>query len=808
MWVFRVPEQGRYSCNLQNIVRAGHQGTYHFTISGIPKNNNNQSFNLHSSSTTPHSGAINFSNPTSNNDSNYTGDRESDVLTIGDRKFKMIVIEDEAISGGPTWSNSAGCVNTKTGVTAANVTLHKKGDVWVFTVPEQGEYDCALSNFGTLTGSGSRVFTHDGSVLGELSNTADSLTFSVGNSVDNNVYDGTRTSNILTAGSYKFQVVMVDDELPLTGDVAMRATGQTDTRRGIICNGASGNKSTGLWMRKVGGVFEIVAEKTETSYDCYLDNVTTAENEGKYYFDNVDNLPKSDSHQSFEVLAPVKGISSARLKLSPNSASRSHTGDRRSSVLTIGTRKFQLLLRDSAQSRRFKFVPECTSASTHPAANVGREWWADDSIWHFFVPEEGKYSCTLENIIDEGIPSNNWNYTFNNLPGNGTNTLRITGTKNGLHTAIVTFRDNDDTVLNDTQNRRQSDFITITSRGITRKLRAILVDNEKKVTMPTCSPTSGAGASDATLEEDSNGVYVITVDEEGTYDCVLKDVAPETLKGRYYFPNLQGIPANSAHQFFDITNGDRTGKPSAVGDARLGFALAKTNDDDDPGTRESDVLTIGGRKFKLVVNSNELRGASAFSIKGPDRVWENAGEVEYTVELPRTFESNATVTLIATKNGAVGQKDVDAGETDEGADYVLVDKTITIPAGKSSGTFRVKIVDDSIYENGVPAEGQGEEFSLSASIGNTQSDPKKVIILDNEYTIAASENFFVFEEDVGIAVVPICISRVGIFGAGFKPTYGDTDTAKAGVHYTPAGSGQFAPVWFRPLRLPQYPHYR
>ena len=235
VWVFRVPEQGKYGCAVRNIVESGsHDGKYYFSgLSGIPKDGDHQDLHLNAVEVggKVHHGAIRFSHLRSNDDNTYTGERESDVLTIGSRKFKMIVIDDETPLPDPFISNTLGkkittCPSASTHP-APDMTLTEENGVWVFRVPEQGKYGCAVRN---IVESGS----HDGkyyfSGLSGIPKSADhqdlhlnaveaggkvhhgAIRFSHIRSNDDNTYTGDRESSVLTIGSRKFKMIVIEDD--------------------------------------------------------------------------------------------------------------------------------------------------------------------------------------------------------------------------------------------------------------------------------------------------------------------------------------------------------------------------------------------------------------------------------------------------------------------------------------------------------------------------------------------------------------------------------------------------------------------
>ena len=162
-------------------------------------------------------------------------------------------------------------------------------------------------------------------------------------------------------------------------------------------------------------------------------------------------------------------------------------------------------------------------------------------------------------------------------------------------------------------------------------------------------------------------------------------------------------------------------------------------------------------------------------------VWEDAGTVDITVSIPSASTTDTTVglsTLSIRACGGVGDRLHDenlmplvdnlgnpllcVAAADGTVDYTgFTDKIVTIPAGQTSVTTQVTIVDDTMYE--YPDKPNGESFAVKIVSVNgavtTSGDTIMVTIWDQEFTVAAENSGYVVSESAGSLDVTFSLSR-------------------------------------------------
>ena len=323
VWVFRVPEQGAYSCRLENSVYPGYdKQTYQFT--GLPTRD--QSIGILAVSPGLNDDAlITYGQVFSADDTIYTGDRKSGILAIGDQKFQMILIDDETPSAnGPSFASA--CNNKKTGVTTDPVTLSRTGNTWSFTIPEEGQYECVINNlplsdthpfrFNRLNKYKSRLTLSQGTQTGTAKLT-------VGD-IDSTSITGDIDSDVLTIGNLKFKATVLD------ADVAA----PTFTGGGTTC--ASSNSAAAMTLTQENGVWVFTVAE-EGQYNCTLINVVELNGyQGTYHFAGLSGIPENTNNQSF-VLGTAVGLEEVHrgtLKFGTPTSNddNTYTGNRESDV--------------------------------------------------------------------------------------------------------------------------------------------------------------------------------------------------------------------------------------------------------------------------------------------------------------------------------------------------------------------------------------------------------------------------------------------------------------------------------------------
>ena len=147
-------------------------------------------------------------------------------------------------------------------------------------------------------------------------------------------------------------------------------------------------------------------------------------------------------------------------------------------------------------------------------------------------------------------------------------------------------------------------------------------------------------------------------------------------------------------------------------------------------------------------------------------VWEDAGSIDLTLTLSPAQTTDVAVVVKTVPNTA-SQSDRTGTDGDGNPVYATVDYTplkahaVTIPAGSTSATVSVSIVDDRTLENGDPPNGEDFKVKIVSIAGVAQSDGDEITItiLDNERVLAFEKSNYAFEEDAGSVALEITVSR-------------------------------------------------
>ncbi len=147
-------------------------------------------------------------------------------------------------------------------------------------------------------------------------------------------------------------------------------------------------------------------------------------------------------------------------------------------------------------------------------------------------------------------------------------------------------------------------------------------------------------------------------------------------------------------------------------------------------------------------------------------VWEDAGSIDLTLTLSPAQATDVAVVVKTVPNTA-SQGDRTGTDGDGNPVYATVDYTplkahaVTIPAGSTSATVSVSIVDDRTLENGDPPNGENFKVKIVSIAGVAQSDGDEitVTILDNERVLAFELTQYAVEEDAGSVALVITVSR-------------------------------------------------
>ena len=282
--VFEVEEWDSYECELQGVFADPYGGgTHHFTgIRGITRHR----FSPRLKGTRAPRSIVLYYNGNSDDDSEYTGDRESNVIDVDGQKFKLVIKEDDVV---PEPRLGSGCTSG-----AWKITLAKEGNTYVVRVPEKGNFTCTIENLTKVYYNNSPRYSL--SVTGinppqnsdrfniQLNGSNRDVVFYFNNN-DDDQYTGDRSTNVLNIRSREVEFIVVDDEPP-GGNPSWNTA----------CTSSTSNGAANAAITKRGSVWEIkVAEEGE--YYCDIDDIVGAGHDGYYFFSNLAGVPENQQHQ-------------------------------------------------------------------------------------------------------------------------------------------------------------------------------------------------------------------------------------------------------------------------------------------------------------------------------------------------------------------------------------------------------------------------------------------------------------------------------------------------------------------------------
>ena len=215
--------------------------------------------------------------------------------------------------------------------------------------------------------------------------------------------------------------------------------------------------------------------------------------------------------------------------------------------------------------------------------------------------------------------------------------------------------------------------------------------------------------------------------------------------------------------------------PSSPPDASAGRGFASRRralSSDRPGSRAARSLrrVLASALLALALLAGLPAGAQAQPTVGfsasTASVWEDAGSIDLTLTLSPAQTTDVAVVVKTVPNTA-SQGDQTGTDGHGNPVYATVDYTplkahaVTIPAGSTSATVYVSIVDDRTLENGDPPNGEDFKVKIVSIAGVAQSDGDEITItiLDNERVLAFEKANYAFEEDAGSVALEITVSR-------------------------------------------------
>ena len=223
----------------------------------------------------------------------------------------------------------------------------------------------------------------------------------------------------------------------------------------------------------------------------------------------------------------------------------------------------------------------------------------------------------------------------------------------------------------------------------------------------------------------------------------------------------------------------RARRPSSPPDASAGRGLASRRralSSARPGPRAARSLRRGLRSVlaSALLALALLAGLPAGALAQPTvgfsastaSVWEDAGSIDLTLTLSPAQATDVAV-IVKTVPNTASQGDRTGTDGHGNPVYATVDYTplkahaVTIPAGSTSATVSVSIVDDRTLENGDPPNGEDFKVKIVSIAGVAQPDGDEITItiLDNERVLAFEKASYAFEEDAGSVALEITVSR-------------------------------------------------
>ena len=284
-------------------------------------------------------------------------------------------------------------------------------------------------------------------------------------------------------------------------------------------------------------------------------------------------------------------------------------------------------------------------------------------------------------------------------------------------------------------------------------------------------------------------------DNEGPPAFVVTDASAEEGAGSLSFSVLM-TNASAGTQTVDYATADGTavaGSDYTAKNGTLTFTTGQTSKTiavsitNDAVNEADETFTIGLSNATLTIDDPTAIGT----------IVNDDPEPTLTVADAAASEADGTIAFTITSSAVSGQDvDVDYATTDAtaaaGADYTATSGTATIPAGATTATVEVALVDDSTYET-------DETFTLDLSaefnaiLGDVQATGT-IIDDDPEPTVSIAGSS-VTEGNVGTKAMTFTatLSNPSAFASDADWATAD-GTATAGVDYTAAtGTVSFAP---------------
>ncbi|WP_316829641.1 Calx-beta domain-containing protein [Pedobacter aquatilis] len=288
---------------------------------------------------------------------------------------------------------------------------------------------------------------------------------------------------------------------------------------------------------------------------------------------------------------------------------------------------------------------------------------------------------------------------------------------------------------------------------------------------PTVNESAGTATFTVTLNHAvQNGFSVDYATANGTATAGLDYTATS---GTLTFP--ANAPAGTTLTFTVAINDDNLVEPNET----LTAALSNVT---------GGVVTIGTSPATLTIVDNDMAVATILAANDGNEDGPVNGNFTVKISNPSSTDTHLIFTL--------------AGTATEGSDYTTISKTVTIPAGATSATVTIPVLNDDIVEGTETVVATLVSSDNPAiSVNNT---PASINILDdNSVSVTISVSTVSVDEAAGTATFRVTLS--GAVQNGFSVDYTTTDgTATAGLDYIktsgtlnfPAGSAAGSSLTF------------
>ena len=289
--------------------------------------------------------------------------------------------------------------------------------------------------------------------------------------------------------------------------------------------------------------------------------------------------------------------------------------------------------------------------------------------------DDGQFTVSISNISDTDTVVS---YTISGDAAAGDDFAALSGTVTILAGQTFAFIDVD--TLDDSLIEA-SETVTVSLAGITSGDSNVSIGSIDSATVTIADDDAGIVSvfttSDA-AEPTTDGQFTVSLDTNSSTDTVVTYSVGGTAANGVDYSLLSGtvtILAGNSSAVIDVsTLDDLIVEPTET----VVITLLSTSNTDISVSSVADTATVS-----IVDNDTALT-----SISATDSVASEPGDDgQFTVSIDRVSSTDTTVSYTVT------------GDALAGTDYVALSGSITIPAGSTSATIDVSVLDDSILEN-------------------------------------------------------------------------------------------------------------